>query len=87
MRKPTLGETQQEEFDKAFKEKRQPFCVYCEKPLDKIQETQEVDLYWKWNAKTRKYVKGEGDGCSNKPYCTACETKDWEFTNNGYVEY
>ena len=83
--KPELGETQQKEFDKAFKEKRQPYCVYCEKPLDRIQETQDVDLFWDWNGK--EYIKGEGDGASNKPYCAACETKDWEFTNNGYVEY
>ena len=85
--KPTLGEIQRKEFDIAFKEKRQPYCLSCEKPLDRIQETQEVDLFWEWDAKTRKYIKGEGDGCSNKPYCANCETKDWDFTNNGYVEY
>ena len=85
--KPILGETQKEEFDKAFKEKRQPYCLFCEKPLDRIEETQGVSLYWDWDVKTKKYIKGEGDGYSDKPYCAACETKDWEFTNNGYVEY
>ena len=82
-----LGETQQEEFDNAFKEKRQPYCIYCEKPLDNVRETQDIDLYWDWDNKNKKYVKGEVDGCSNKPYCGNCEAKDWEFTNNGYVEY
>lgn len=85
--KPPLGETQQEEFDKAFKEKRQPYCIYCEKPLDRVQETQEVDLYWNWDVKKKKYIKGQGDGCSNKPYCANCEAKDWYFTNNEYVSY
>ena len=84
---PVLGETQQEEFDKAFKEKRQPYCIYCKNPLDSIRETQEVDLFWGWDAKKKIYVKGEGNGCSNKPYCANCEVKDWEFTNNGYADY
>lgn len=87
MNKPKLGETQQEEFDKANKENRQPYCISCEKPLDRIEETQDVDLHWDWDDKKKKYIKGEDDGCSNKPYCAKCETKDWDFTNNGYVNY
>jgi hypothetical protein len=75
------------EFRRAYKEGRQPMCVYCNEPLSTIEETQGVVLRWTWDKERRTYVKSELDGWSDKPYCGNCEVKDWEFTNNGYVEY
>lgn len=70
----------------AAQEKRQAYCPYCSRPLE-VRETQEVDLYWQWDKKEKRYHKVEGDGCSNKPECANCETKDWDFTNNELISY
>ena len=76
-----------EEFKRAKKEGRQPKCVYCKKPLVVI-ETQYIDLLWEWDKKQKKYIKSELNGDSDGPRCKNCETKDWDFTNNGgYVAY
>ena len=84
--KPLGKRTVKEEIELAAHEKRQPKCIYCSKPLE-VREIQDVDLYWKWDEKKKKYHKSEGDGCSNKPECANCEAKDWEFTNNILVKY
>ena len=84
--KPLSQRTVKEEIELADHEKRQPFCPYCEKLLE-VREIQDVDLYWKWNNKEKRYHKSEGDGCSNKPECANCEAKDWEFTNNNLIAY
>ena len=76
-----------EEFKKAKKENRQPKCIYCKKPLV-ITETQYINLIWSWDEDEKIYVKSEEeDGSSDGPRCKECETKDWDFTNNGYLEY
>jgi hypothetical protein len=82
-----IGKTQREEFEFAHAQGRIPYCISCEHPLEEIREEQGIDLVWHWDTKTKRYIKSEVDGWSNKPYCGHCETKDWEFTNNGYVEY
>lgn len=70
----------------AAHEKRQPLCVHCGVPLE-VRETQEIDLFWQWDKKEKRYHKVEGEGCSNKPECANCETKDWDFTNNELIHY
>ena len=82
-----LPETQQDEFDLAKEEGRQPRCIYCEKPLDVVREEQTVDIVWTWNRETMSYDKNDEGGDSDKPYCGNCAAKDWEFSNNGTIEY
>lgn len=53
--------TQEEEMELAFSEGRQPNCVYCEKPLDKIVQTQYENIKCEWNRELKKYVKQEYD--------------------------
>lgn len=84
--KPLGKRTVKEEIELAKHEGRQPKCPYCEKPLE-VREIQDIDLYWKWDKKKKRYVKTEADGCSNKPECANCEAKDWEFTNNSLIKY
>ena len=84
--KPLGKRSVKEEIELAAHENRQPKCPYCEKPLE-VREIQDVDLYWKWDSKEKRYVKIEGEGSSNKPECANCETKDWEFTNNSLIKY
>ena len=84
--KPLSERTVKEEIILAVHEKRQPKCPYCEKPLE-VREIQDIDLHWSWDEKEKRYHKREGEGCSNKPECVNCETKDWEFTNNALIRY
>lgn len=76
-----------EEFLLAEYEGRCPRCIYCGKELTEIKEIQDIDLHWQWDNKKKRYVKGEGDGCSNKPYTGCCEAKDWDLTNNNLASY
>ena len=75
-----------EEFKKAKEEGRQPRCIYCGEPLVVI-ESQYLDLQWNWDEKRKCYVKSETAEGSEKPQCKSCQAKDWDFTNNEYVEY
>ena len=84
--KPLSERTVKEEIELAKHERRQPKCPYCEKLLE-VREIQDIDLHWSWDEKEKRYHKTEGDGCSNKPECANCETKDWEFTNNSLIKY
>jgi hypothetical protein len=84
--KPLGQRTVTEEIELAKHEHRQPRCPYCEELLE-VREIQDVDLFWHWDKKNKKYIKSEGDGSSSKPECANCETKDWDFTNNSLVAY
>ncbi len=76
-----------EEFETAERERRQPNCIYCDKPLE-ITQTFYTYIYWRWNPSLRCYEKSEDrDADCEKPYCLNCETKDWDFTNNKWVRY
>jgi len=77
--------TVQEEYMKAQKEKRQPHCPYCGKPLE-ITQTQYSDITWKWNDKKKRYTKYE-DGEAEKPYCMYCESRDWDFVDYDLLFY
>ena len=80
--------TQQDEFEEALKEERQPDCVHCGNPLDRVSETQGIHLVWEWDNKRKQYSKSETDaGWSDKPMCDNCQTKDWDFTNNEWIAY
>ena len=80
--------TQSDEFEDALNEHRQPRCIYCEHPLDGVSETQGIFLSWAWDREQKRYVKSEtDDGWSDKPMCDHCQTKDWDFTNNGWIKY
>ena len=75
------------EFELAEKEGRQPNCISCEEPLE-IGQSFYTDVWWKWNCETRKYEKFQ-DNCADcdKPFCLKCGYKDWDLTNNKWVEY
>ena len=75
------------EFELAEKEGRQPNCIYCGEPLD-IGQSFYTYVWWKWSNETKKYEKfQENYADCDKPYCLKCGSKDWDFTNNKWVEY
>ena len=74
-------------FELAEKENRQPNCIYCNQPLE-IGQCYYTDIRWKWNQGLCRYKKSEDrDSDCDKPYCLACHTHDWDFTNNRWVQY
>ena len=73
-----LDHSQEEEYEMAKAENRQPRCVHCGEPLDRILQTQYDDLTWTWNAESMSYDKHDG-GDAEKPYCGNCEAKDRGF--------
>lgn len=74
-----MAEDQNQEYADALQEGRQPLCIWCEKPLDKICQTQYDYLVWVWDAKAKRYTKDDSGADSDKPYHYGCETGDWEF--------
>ena len=62
---PEDGDMQGDEMERALKENRQPMCVYCNKLLDKICQTQYDRITWEWKPELKKYVKLEPDGDSD----------------------
>ena len=76
-----------EEYIFAEQELRQPNCIYCGKPLE-VGQTYYTRIYWHWNSELRCYEKcEERDADCDKPYCLSCETRDWDFTNNKWLQY
>jgi len=75
-----------EEYQKAKVEGRQPLCPYCNALLE-VEQYQYVFIYWRWNSKEKRYEKEESDGYADKPFCTACETKDWDFIDNEVIKF
>ena len=74
-------------YELAEREGRQPNCIYCGNPLE-IGQTYYTDIRWRWNSVLRSYEKLENrDADCDKPYCLDCEAKDWNFTNNKWVQY
>ena len=70
-----------EGFDKAKAEGRQPTCPYCHKPLE-IGQFYSVYIQWTWNDKKKGYEQKDQDWDGDTPFCDACETQDWDFTDN-----
>jgi hypothetical protein len=89
---PVQKRTQAEEMALAAKENRQPNCVYCRHPIQKVAEEQYDDITWIWNAETRKYEK-ETEDDSDQPYheCSecpdGCHVHDPDFTENKLIYY
>lgn len=83
--------TQKEEMALAAKQGRQPVCVYCGHPLDKVLETQYEYITWAWNADNGYYKDAVGD--SDKPYhnCSKCPDgcgmHDSDFADNDMIFY
>lgn len=84
--------TQKEEMALAAKEGRQPLCVYCGHPLDKVSETQYEYITWAWNAEKGGYFQ-DTVGDSDKPYhqCSKCPdgcgVHDPDFADNDLIYY
>jgi hypothetical protein len=79
--------SQDQEMALAFNQKRQPMCVYCEKPLDRILQTQYENIGWEWDGKMKKYIKQECGGDSDKPYHSSCGAEDWDYVDGELVSY
>jgi hypothetical protein len=79
--------SQEEEMRLASRKGRQPFCVYCQKPLDRINHTQFVFIDWVWDKEKKKYIICSGDGDAEKPYCANCGVKDWDFIDSNLVDF
>jgi hypothetical protein len=84
--------TQAEEMAVAAKERRQPACVHCGHPLNRVRETQHEYISWVWDAEEETFYK-DSDGDSDKPYhdraeCPdGCGVHDPEFSENGLIFY
>ena len=75
-----------EEFNKAKAEKRQPNCPFCGEPLT-VCQTQFEQIRWEWNEDVRQFIKTDGDGDADKPFCVNCETQAWDFVDFDLVDY
>ncbi len=74
------AKTQRQELADAAKEHRQPFCVYCKKPLERVSQTQYTYLDWIWDEQAGVFVKADSDldgsGAADKPYHWGCDAAD-----------
>ena len=86
MKQRTGTNNTREEFDKAKAKGRQPTCPYCGEPLE-IAQTQYESINWKWNNKKKIYEKEVTGIDPDIPFCTSCETKDWDFLNSGLMKF
>ena len=73
-----------EEIEKAKAERRQPLCPYCNKPLE-IGQFYSVYVGWVWNNKKKCYQEEEPNWDGDAPFCDACETRDWDFTDHDLI--
>ena len=80
-----LNEVQQE-YKKAIAQGTPPVCPYCHAPLE-ITQTQSIFIFWKWNNEEKRFERIIGGGDADKPYCVACETKDWDLIDHDLVDY
>lgn len=68
-----------DEFEYEITEEGMIICPNCLKPMDKVLQTQYDNIAWRWDAKSKQYVKSCG-GDSEKPMCGKCGTHiSWEF--------
>jgi hypothetical protein len=84
--------TQEEEMKLAYETKRQPICVYCCHPLDKIVEKQDHDIVWTYDKALKQYKKSE-EGVGQKPYhdcgmcADRCSAEDWGYIDEKLVAF
>jgi len=76
-----------EEYKLAKKEGRQPVCIYCGKPLDKIIQSQLQVITWWWDKEKKCYVKDDCIEDADKPFCASCDKEDWDFVDEDLVDY
>lgn len=81
------GDMQADEMERALKESRQPKCMYCNNPLDKICQTQYDRITWEWRPELKKYVKLEPEGDSDAPYHLDCQSRDYGYVDGKLVSY
>lgn len=81
------ADSQREEMELALKQNRQPKCTYCDKPLDRIVQSQSETIVWEWNGKLKKYLKQDSDGDSDPPCHSGCWAYDWGFVDEQLVSY
>ena len=74
------------EFEKAKTDGKQPSCPYCNNFLE-ISQIQYKSVDWKWNNKKKIYERKVTRVDPDKPFCTSCETKDWDFLNSGSIDF
>lgn len=76
----------------AYEQKRQPMCVYCRHPLDRIVEKQDQDIVWTYDKILKQYRKTE-DGVGEKPYhdcgkcADQCYAEDWGYIDERLVTF
>ncbi len=68
----------EEEYKRARVKGRQPVCPYCHSPL-RIGQTVQKDVSWHWNSDQNCFEPVVMDGDAEKPFCLACQTRDWGF--------
>lgn len=84
--------TQEQEMALAYQQKRQPNCIYCLHPLDKVVEYQDEKIVWTYDKKLKVYEK-KNEGVGEKPYhdCSACEdgcaAADWDFIDYKLIDF
>ena len=76
----------QKEYRRAKAEGRQPLCPYCGAPLE-IGQFYTVYVRWTWDKRDKIYKKDDTNWEAEKPFCDACEEKDWDFINTGPIEF
>ena len=53
-------------------------------PLE-IGQFYSVYVQWTWNDEKKAYQQEELDWDGDTPFCDACETGDWDFTDNDLI--
>jgi hypothetical protein len=77
--------SQLEELEEAAAEQRQPICVWCKQPLQRIEQTFYEYVVFEWDDNQKKYVKliAQPSGDCDKPYHVSCGATDWDFIESG----
>ncbi|MEM3207297.1 MAG: hypothetical protein QXQ87_04610 [Halobacteria archaeon] len=78
---------QSAEFRKAEAEGRQPVCVHCGQPLEAVVQEHFYTVFWRWDANVRRFAKWQDDVDHDKPICESCETRDWDFVGNHFIDF
>ncbi|MEW5840986.1 MAG: hypothetical protein AB1753_08280 [Thermoproteota archaeon] len=86
------GLDQKQEMELAYKSKRQPICIHCQHPLNKVAESQDEEIVWTYDKKLKIYEK-RTDGIGEKPYhdCNrcgnGCAAEDWDFIDYRLINF
>ena len=62
------------------KKKGQYICPACNKPMNKIGQSQFTFIEWEWNIEEKRYIKKDNQGDSERPVCVECDCSlPWEL--------